>query len=427
MKNSSGPYPQQGVATLFMTLMLLLVAGLVLLYTSRGAVMEQRLSANEIRAKQAFAAANAGLDHALAYMQASGGIDHDGNGVPETIANQQLVNASGANVPTYYAFRYCRTTSTVSCPAAHGAGIVPNCSLPLQPTDDFKDVLAVACGWSDDDSAVHLVSQRIGGTPSLPGSIPAPLISRGTANLLVGGASVMNYFNDLSVWSGGDMTGQSMTGKTFVRDTANPTYAIADKTTDTDGDGTPNYRDTGNSPACNNPPDGYTCSTQGSTLGHDTVTGDTRLTQGTTDDFFQLFFGDTPANYRDSTGWKVDTNNTLSTENSTNINSIVGLKDTSIWVSGNVSIPGDIGTKDHPVILIVDGNLALGSNATINGIVYVRGDITGNGSPTVFGSMIVEGNANTTGNPKIIYDPYSGTSLTHDGIATKLQGSWKDW
>jgi hypothetical protein len=417
------PFPrrQQGVAALFMTFILLLVAGLVLLYTSRGAVMEQRLSANEIRTKQAFAAANSGIDHALAYM-VNGGIDHGGDGTPDTLNSLTLTQSGGTGTPqpVYYRAVYCLPGAAVTCPAAHTTA--PTCTAPT----DFAEVMVASCGWSDDDSAVHLVTQRIGGTPSLPGAVPNPLISRGTANLLVGGASVLNYFNDLTVWSGGSMLGQSMTGKTFVRDTV--AYPTGDKTTDSDNDGTPNYRDTGNSPSCNNSPTGYVCATQGSTFGHDTVTGDTRLTQGTDDDFFELFFGESPADYRDKTAsWVVDTNNSLSTENSTYINSIVGMGDQAIWVTGDVSLPGNVGSKDHPVILIIDGDLALVSNAEINGVVFVRGDVTGNGTPTIYGAMIVAGDANITGNPNIIYDPYGGTSLLHNGKATKLQGSWKDW
>src|SRR5574338_456687 len=141
---------QRGAATLFMTLMLLLIAGLVLLYTSRGAIMEQRLSANEIRAKQAFAAANAGLDHALTYMQDKAGIDHNGDKVPDSLSNQQLINTGASNVPSYYALRYCQTNATATCPTAHCAGVLPTCTPNTAPTD-FKDDMAVACGWTDAD------------------------------------------------------------------------------------------------------------------------------------------------------------------------------------------------------------------------------------------------------------------------------------
>ena len=69
-KTFESPRRQQGAATIFITIVLLLAVGLIALYANRGAIMEQRLAANEIRAKQAFAAANAGLDAALAQWRA---------------------------------------------------------------------------------------------------------------------------------------------------------------------------------------------------------------------------------------------------------------------------------------------------------------------------------------------------------------------
>lgn len=415
---------QTGVATLFMTLVLLLIAGLVLLYTSRGAVMEQRLSANEIRTKQAFAAANAGIEHAFSYMAANG-IDHDGNGVADTLASVTLTNSSGssATTATYYTAKYCDPAAAQpTCPASHSTALAA-CTAPADP----KDVIVVSCGWSDDDTAVHKVTQRVGGTPGLAGDIPNPLISRGTANLLVGGASILNFFSDLTVWSGGSTIGQSMTGKSFVRDTVGYPDVY-----DANGDETADFRNTGQSPACNNPPTGYTCSTQGNTMGHDVIMSDTRLSTGSTDQFFQMFFGSTPTDYRDHTaGWVVDTNNTITGEDSTSINSVYNVNSQTqhqnIWLEGNVTINGEIGTEANPVILVVDGTLNLGANAVINGVVYARDAVNSTGTPTIYGALITGSDANTVGNLKVIYDPFKGKGLPESGKPTKLQGSWKDW
>lgn len=450
------PNRQTGAATLFMTLIMLLVAGLVLLYTSRGAIMEQRLSANEIRSKQAFAAANAGLEHAFSYM-ANGGIDQNNdNNVDSLITGSYSASAFTFNVdrnrdgdtsdasdvgtttlamtnsqPSYYKTQYCLPTATpTACPSTHTA----NWALCTPPTD-FKDVIVVACGWSDDDSAAHRITQRIGGTPSLPGSIPNPLISRGLAGLTTGGASIFNYFNDLTVWSGQALTSTSAGTKTYVRDTTDNNYKLADTSVNTshsDNPDEPDYRDmSGGTSTCANRP-GYICSTKQQQIGFDAVTGDTRLTQGTTIDFFKMFFGDIPANYVNTVGWKVDLNSTLNGENSTSASSIESMRDQSIWIAGDVqlndmSANGEIGTKEHPVIIIIDGNLTLNSSPTINGIVYVRGNITGSGSPNFYGALIAEGNIDINGSPNVVYDPFSGTSLGHAGIPTKLQGSWKDW
>jgi Tfp pilus assembly protein PilX len=435
------PRRQHGAATLFITLVLLVVAGLVLLYTNRGAVTEQRLSANEIRGKQAFAAATAGLDHAFAYMSVNG-IDQITPAGPDPITAATLTNSAtgSAQTATYYQVKYCspdpaaaNPATAVTCPAAHATALAA-CTTPADPTD----VMVVSCGWSDDDTAVHRVTQRIGGTPALTGSVPNPLISRGTANLLVGGASIFNYFNDLTVWSGGSTIGQSMTGKSFVRNTASSTYADPNASIDSNNNNNPDYRDIGNSPACSNPPAGYTCSTQGSSLGHDVIMSDTRLSQGSATDFFNMFFGSPPADYREHTsGYVVDTTSTLNASDyssfSTTLSSIYNDGNTglpthqNVWVEGNVTIDGQIGTADHPVILIVNGTLDIGANAVINGVVYASGAVNSTGTPTIYGSLITGSDANTVGNLRIVYDPFDGEGLPGLGKPTKLQGSWKDW
>jgi len=399
------PSAQRGVATIFITIVLLLAIGLIALYTNRSAVMEQRLSANEIRAKQAFAAANAGLDYALAYMRDKGGLDHNANGTVDTFTTQTLSSTTGTS---HYHVAYCDTTATIPvCPTQSTGALT--CTAPSTPSS--VNVRAVSCGWSDDDSSVQRVSQILAPTPSLGGGVSTPLISKGVANFLTGGASVFNYFNDLTIWSGGAMTGQSNTGKTFTRDIA--TYSSPYNSS---GDAFVDYRNTGNSPGCNNPPTGYSCSTQGSTLGHDTVSGDTNLSSLSSDAFFQFFFGQTPAAYKEGVD-QVTTGGSL--------NSISG-NPRVIWVDGDADLP-TIGTQDEPVILIVNGNLTMSSNAVVNGLVYASGTISGNGSPTIYGALIAGGDANVTGNPKLIYDPKVLGNVTKLGKAAKLAGTWRDW
>lgn len=396
-----------------MTVVLLMAMGILGLYTNRAAIMEQRLSANEIRTKQAFAAANGGLDDALAYMRHGGIYSHATpipvpNNVVHDFGLNTLVYSNGGQL-TYYRVVYCDSSAIPACPSVHTSALT--CATP--PTNLGK-IAIVSCGWSDDDSSVQHLVQLTGLTPSLAGSVSTPLVTRGAANLLTGGATIMNYFNDLTVWSGESLLGQSNTGKTFIHD---ETTASSD------------FRDVGNSPACNNPPSGYQCSTQGSTMGHDTVTGDTNLSSMSVSDFFQYTFGQTPNSYRDTTAtWVVDPGGVLSSSDAASISSIENMQDNAIWIEGNATgLPDIIGTQEHPVILIVNGNLELSANSVINGLVYVVGDITGNGSPTIYGGLISSGNANATGNLKVIYDPNVLGIASQLGRAAKLQGGWRDW
>ena len=137
--------------------------------------------------------------------------------------------------------------------------------------------------------------------------------------------------------------------------------------------------------------------------------------------------GKVPDAYRDTVAtYKVDLNNTLTGEDSTSIGSITGKTDSVIWVEGNASGLGNIGTADHPVVLVVNGNLDFGANTVINGMVFVTGQVTGNGTPTIYGSLIA-GSANLTGNAKIIFDPNVLGNARRLGKAAMVPGSWRDW
>lgn len=415
-KTLASPQRQQGAATIFITIVLLLAVGLIALYANRGAIMEQRLAANEIRAKQAFAAANAGLDAALAQWRAVT------PNIPTTNADRVALTPlqNGGGQASYYQAGLYDSDPAVAKPACPA---LRTTAMPLAPQPPaLTQIIVVSCGWSDDNTSVQRVSQVIGPSESTGGTVQTPLIARGTANLLTGGATIMNYFNDLTIWSGGSVLGQSMTGKTFVRNIA--TNAIASENDP--------YRATGNSPACLNPPAGYECSTQGGTIGHDTVTGDTNLANKTHAQFFQYLFGKELTAYRDTDATKILSGN--------NTSSMVGMKNEVVWIEGNASfpngspvigaarIPGNPGTPAAPVIIIVNGDLDLsGFNGEINGMIYVHGNVTGNGGPTIYGAMIVAGNANASGNLKIIFDPVGLTNTPNIGRAAKLPGTWRDW
>ena len=407
--NDASHCRQSGAVTLVTSLILLLLSSLVVYFTARNAINEQRLSANEVRTKQAYEAANAGLDYAMAYFA-------KGKDISALPTGAQLYLASTR--PSYYQVRYCSlstyaTAAIPLCPAAHGTAMA--CTFPT--SSEMRTPIIVACGWSDDDKAVIRMVQRASGTPSLAGSITAPVVTRGTSNLLTGGASVFNYFNDLTVWAGGGVPIQSNTGKTFIRNVANDPAPIS-----------PDYRTVGQSPGCNNPgTTHYTCSTDGNNLGPDVIVNDTALSNLSSADFFASFMGKTPDAYRDTVAtYKVDLNNSITGEDSNSIASITGMTDSVIWVEGNASGLGNIGTADHPVVLVVNGDLDLGSNTVINGMVFVTGQITGNGTPTIYGSLIA-GAANLTGNAKIIFDPNVLAGASRLGQAAPVPGGWRDW
>ena len=64
------PFRQRGAATLIVVMLLFFIISMVAAYTSRNLIFEQRTSANQYRSTQAFEAAEAGLEWAVAQLNA---------------------------------------------------------------------------------------------------------------------------------------------------------------------------------------------------------------------------------------------------------------------------------------------------------------------------------------------------------------------
>lgn len=77
MKQHASPSSQRGAAALAVTLLLLMVLALVLAFANRHLLFEQRTAINQVRAAQAFEAAQAGVEWALAMLNSHQRINED--------------------------------------------------------------------------------------------------------------------------------------------------------------------------------------------------------------------------------------------------------------------------------------------------------------------------------------------------------------
>lgn len=392
---------QEGAATLLVSLILLIAVTLIVIVTSRSAVMEQRISANEVRAKSAFEAAQAGLEFGISYMNSSGGIDKNQDGV----ADQPTLNridllADDGRVVGQYQVAFCdqlTQDNQLSCDAIYG------CPAPT----NLRQALVFSCGWSDDGTAVRTVLQTVIRGPAMPTPITNPMTSRGAINVS-GAADVTNYYNNLTIWTGNTLTSIGATGKTAIRDPSIPVPA-----------------DTVVAPSpptnCNNPYP-YVCTTDSSKTGPDVVQSDTSLSSLTTEQFFQNYFGVTPSEYRASHPTMDITPADMNTLNNAT-NEI-------IWVEGDATMPANmtVGTRENPVIMIVNGNFSAQANTVVNGIVFVIGNSSAEGNFTVNGGMAIDGTVSGNGTFRVIYDPLAaGTAASQLGQPGSLAGSWRDW
>ncbi|MFC6670997.1 hypothetical protein [Marinobacterium aestuariivivens] len=113
-----------------------------------------------------------------------------------------------------------------------------------------------------------------------------------------------------------------------------------------------------------------------------------------------------------------------------------------IWIEGDCTIPANtqVGSYDHPFILVVHGDVTMNSNSSMYGILFAFSDvytasedfdITVNGSPVVYGVMVINGEVDLpTGSFTLVYSNNILEKLSNiDGDYNELArfpGSWTD-
>ena len=423
---------QTGVVTLLTAVVILLMATILVIGVSRTTLMEQRISGNEIRKRQAFEAAEFGLSYGLNYLNAKAaftgntfgdtagklwpqGADKNNNDeadiIPVTLVTNNL---------NRYSVAFCSPLAPITdiiCPDDPKLGPV-TC---IDVNGDDRTATGVelsaprifSCGWSDDGLSRVKITQGIGLTSGTPQPQTNPLVSKGTVNFQ-GNANVTNYFNNLSIWSGGPLEFNNATGKTFVR---NPTVAPPPV-------GTPPPE----IPKNCGPTSDYVCTTSKDAIGPDVIYGDPTLENLSDDELFEAVIGATDiAKYAES----------AITVAPGDVGQLNNFRGQAILVAGTPlstkitlgNLPATIGTRERPVVLVVNGNWDGAGNTTIHGIVYVRGDIDLKGNITIVGGVTVEGDVvSASGALDIIYDPLvTSNAATGTGKPGLIPGGWRDW
>lgn len=100
-----------------------------------------------------------------------------------------------------------------------------------------------------------------------------------------------------------------------------------------------------------------------------------------------------------------------------------------LWATGTDEVTlagGAVGSRGQPVILIVDGDLAVDADTTVTGLLYIAGDLrSGSGRLTVHGALALEGRARHT--PEVVRDPGVLARIRRLGRYAKVAGSWNDF
>jgi hypothetical protein len=284
----------------------------------------------------------------------------------------------------------------------------------------MKSGMITAIGASDDGLGVRQVSQCVGTIDVFGGNAPTQSLLSGGAVGLTGNYTIINRFNNTTLWSGGAVNiGNSASASTYLLpsriDPSSLTQAqLQDSST-------------------NNSYTSQPISSNTSGNGVDAITNDPRLSTLTGDQFFNNFFyGDRTAmqNLANSLNQVYPSGNASAADGNTGV----------VWFNGDTTLQGGTyGTPSNPVIMIINGNLTTSGNPIINGLLYVTGQLIAKGTPTVLGSVIVEGNPNMVpagqnpvignGTVNLVYTPYTLNQSVNPikGTTTAIDGSWRDW
>lgn len=397
---------QRGAATLLVSMVLLIAATLLALYVSNPVVGEQRMSANEMRSKQAFAAAQAAIDLAVEHMNSGGDFQ---------TASLNDLNSRWSSANSSYRALFCKHSDIdfddmPECADDAASGISPeSCGTEAFSVDDTASWV-VGCGWSDDSSARKRIVSFVTKSNPLPGAIGNPLTAGGSVTF-GGNSTVVNYYNNLTVWSGLSLSNTGNNGKTVIRRPSSAAGQLNPDQVDAQVGG-------GNQVCNENLAPDLICTTSSGVFGPDVNQGDPSLKRLSPDQFFENFLGSTPNEYK----------STMVEE------SVPGAEAGEIveggkvyWVDGDAVIGQDIGSAAEPVVLVVDGNLTLSGTTTIFGVVFVKGDLTTSGTPKVRGAVLATGAVNSAGTLNIIFDPDAIAGARRSGKYASVQGTWRDF
>lgn len=419
--------PQRGFAALAVTLLLFFTMLLVAAYANRGLLFEQRASANQVRAAQAFEAAEAGLEWAIAQLNQPQRIDarclpsstagdpsfreqfvhiH-----PDTGRQEPVVWMSGTT-PVALQPACVRGTRgwSCSCPSGDHPSIdtvetgdgIPHPAYSVQfsaePQAGLIRVTSTGCssaagpcrpgaaGRPDASSRLQVV---LGLLPGLTAAPTAPLTAKAAVD--VGGAALGLHNTDAA--SGGTTlrAGGSLIGSALRLTTA-----------------------------------------PGGVAGASLLTHDAALASIEPDRLFATHFGLDKATWKSHAAVQtVPCAEECGRVVAAAIDSATGNR--MVWVAGGARFEGPItlGSPEQPVILVVDGSVTLTGGVTLHGLLYaadVRWDDASHPQARVHGAVISEAGYRGNGTPDLRFDAAALRSLQRQtGSYARVPGSWKDF
>jgi hypothetical protein len=419
-----GPSRERGIAALALTMVLFFAMVLGIGFVNRNLIFEQRASANQYRSTQAFEAAEAGLEWALARLNDNRRIGTDclpsADATAVSFRDRYLsyerpsasfsaTRWSDAGVATPLLPSCVRGASgwDCSCPAAGPPNLAAVASHAAAPAFvvQFQDagrpgltrVVATGCtsldgvcvpGSSSRADATARVQVLFGLLPALRTAPAAALTVRGTvdADAAAFGAHNADAASGLAIHAGGAI--HAAAAQLTVPPGASAAAAVA--------------------------------------------AGDSALAALNAAQFFATWFG------IDAVGWanQPAAHRLFCSDDCTAALLATVANDAGsslVRIDGDLQLagPATFGTPEHPIVLVANGTIRLSGPVAVYGVVYgasLRWSDTAGTGALVRGAVISEGDYGGDGAPQFVYDIDVLAQLKGNaGTFARVDGSWRDF
>lgn len=408
---------------MIVTLMLFLATVLTALFVNRNLVFEQRASANQLRSTQAFEAAEAGLEWALAQLNNPQRIGAD---------CQTSVDSAASSFRERY-LSFARDSAVFTPNTWMQGGTLT----PLRPTC-VRSAAAWSCSCPADGAPA--LSTPTGRAPSAAFTLQfLPGDKAGIVRVVATGCTSL-----AGVCLPGSTAGTDATARievAFGLHAGLRTPPVAALTTR--GAFSANAASIG----VHNPDPATGIAIHagagiaaaqarltgpaGSAPSSALVGGDSALAALNTDQFFARSFG------IDKTAWR---NQPAVTRITCTIDCAAALTaaitavsgNAMIWIDGDLVLnsPLTLGTPAHPVLIVVDGMARLDGAVALIGVIYSASMTWSNtnGGAFVRGTALTEGDYQGDGAPEFFYDAgVLATLAGNSGSFARVSGSWRDF
>ena len=424
MRSFHSPQAQRGAAALIVTMVLFFAMLLVAAFANRNLVFEQRSATNQYRSTQAFEAAEAGLEWALAQLNS-----------PARVGADCLASSDPA-APTFrerFLSRQSGTTGFSGNTWMNGAA-----STPLQPSCVRSDA-----GWVCSCPSQGHPNPAV---PSTPGLHPAfslqftaggrpgivKVVSRGCTSLAgacAPGATTpadanakvevaLGLLPALGTPPAAPLTARGRINTAAALGVHNPDAASGGLALHVGG--------AVNAPLIRVTPPA------GTPVAEAWAANDTALSGLTSELFFSAYFG------LDKAGWKNQPGvRTLACSGNCGAALTEAIQamggSPMVWVGGDLSLDGPLalGTPQQPIVLVASGVVRFNGAVRVHGVVYgaaMNWDNAAAPGALLRGALITEGDVQGNGAPDLFYDAALLALLKGSGGSfARVAGSWRDF